>query len=316
MKDTASGSVKVTYWSKCLGDTRIQTNKCDGLKVGDIVAFETEIIVTSCPADPKDRNQTFQIYPVGVGEVLTVDLHMLCSCDCETSGPTFEVNSPTCKGSGTLTCGICDCHDGFFGRNCECNNKDLGESSLDAFKCRPDNTTDVECSGRGNCVCGQCHCNPRENIEEMITGQFCECDNFSCDRHNAILCSGPEHGFCECGTCKCHDGWEGPACACSSSVDTCRAPNGEICSGHGECRCGRCECNIEEDIRYSGKYCENCPMCPDRCEELKACVACQMYQKGPLKDPEDCARNCTLFTPLSVEQVECKFLINLLNFSD
>jgi protocadherin alpha len=141
----------------------------------------------------------------------------------------------------------------------------------------------------------------------MITGQFCECDNFSCDRHNSILCSGPDHGVCDCGTCKCHEGWEGPACECSSSVDTCRAPNGEICSGHGTCRCGRCECDIKEDVRYSGKYCEKCPTCPERCEELKACVECQQYKKGPLKDPEDCARNCTLFVPVAVEQVECEY---------
>ena len=153
MKDSASGSVKVTYYSKCLGDERKQTNKCHGLKVGDVVAFETEIVVTSCPADLKERNQTFQIYPVGVGEVLTVNLEMLCSCGCETSGPTFELDSPRCKGSGTLSCGICECKEGFFGRNCECSTKDLGsESGLDAFKCRPNNETDVECSGRGNCV--------------------------------------------------------------------------------------------------------------------------------------------------------------------
>jgi integrin beta 1 len=309
MKDTASGSVKVTYWSKCLGDTRMQTSKCDGLKVGDVVAFETEIVVTSCPADAKDRLQTFQIYPVGVGEALTIDLEMLCTCDCESSGPTFQMNSPMCKGSGTLACGICECHEGFFGRNCECNNKDLGESGLDAFKCRPDNATDVECSGRGNCLCGQCHCSIRENPEEIISGQFCECDNFSCDRHNSVLCSGPDHGVCECGTCKCQDGWQGAACECSSSIDTCKAPNGEICSGHGGCVCGRCECEIKEDVRYSGKYCEKCPTCPGRCDELRACVECQMYKKGPLKDPEDCARNCTLFVPISVEHVECELRV-------
>jgi integrin beta 1 len=74
MKDSASGSVKVTYFSKCLGNERMQTNTCKGLKVGDVVQFETEIVVTSCPADLKERNQTFQIYPVGVGESLTVNL--------------------------------------------------------------------------------------------------------------------------------------------------------------------------------------------------------------------------------------------------
>lgn len=153
MKDSASGSIKVAYYSKCLGDERKQTNKCDGLKVGDVVAFEAEIVVTSCPADLKERTQTFQIYPVGVGEALTVNVEMLCSCGCETSGPTFEENSPKCGGVGTLSCGICECKEGYFGRDCECSTKDLGsESGLDAYKCRPNNETDVECSGRGSCV--------------------------------------------------------------------------------------------------------------------------------------------------------------------
>ena len=155
---------------------------------------------------------------------------------------------------------------------------------------------------------GQCHCNLRENPEEIISGQFCECDNFSCDRHNSILCSGPDHGVCECGVCKCHDGWGGNACECSSSIDTCKAPNGDICSGHGECRCGKCECEIKEDIRYTGRYCEKCPTCPGRCNELKDCVECQMYKKGLLKNPDDCAKNCTLFVPISVETVDCKLL--------
>lgn len=153
MKDNAQGSVKITYYSKCLGDERKATSKCDGLKVLDIVSFEAEIVVTSCPANPAERMQQFTIYPVGVGEALTVDLEMLCSCGCETSGPTFEMNSPRCKGQGTLSCGICECNENFFGRNCECSNKDLAsETGLDAFKCRRNNETDVECSGRGNCI--------------------------------------------------------------------------------------------------------------------------------------------------------------------
>lgn len=309
MKDNAQGSVKVTYYSRCLGDKLIQTNKCHELKVGDVVTFETEIIVLSCPADPKERKQTFQIYPVGVGEALTVDLEMLCSCGCEMAGPTYEPNSEKCSGTGTLTCGICECPDGFFGRKCECSNKDINNDGSNAFRCRKDNTTDVECSGRGNCICGQCECNVRSNPEELITGQFCECDNFSCDRHNSVLCSGSDHGVCECGQCKCYEGWGGSACECSSSIETCRATNGEICSGHGNCLCGKCECEIKDDIRYSGKYCEKCPTCPGRCQELKDCVECQMYKKGILKNPDDCARNCTSFTPVSVETVDCKFPI-------
>ncbi|RZC39949.1 integrin beta-PS, partial [Asbolus verrucosus] len=29
---------------------------------------------------------------------------------------------------------------------------------------------------------------------QIISGPQCECDNFSCERHNGLICSGPEHG--------------------------------------------------------------------------------------------------------------------------
>ena len=32
-----------------------------------------------------------------------------------------------------------------------------------------------------------------------MDGPHCECDNFSCDRYNGELCSGPDHGECVCG---------------------------------------------------------------------------------------------------------------------
>lgn len=35
---------------------------------------------------------------------------------------------------------------------------------------------------------------------------------------------------------------------------------GEICSGKGECVCGECQCVEEDGGRYSGKYCEECPV--------------------------------------------------------
>ena len=46
MKDNATGVVKVTYYSSCLGNgPMIQTNKCDGLKVGTVVNFTAKIEV-------------------------------------------------------------------------------------------------------------------------------------------------------------------------------------------------------------------------------------------------------------------------------
>ena len=35
------------------------------------------------------------------------------------------------------------------------------------------------------------------------------------------------------------------------------------CSGAGECVCGQCVCKEEQGARYSGKYCEDCPVSGD-----------------------------------------------------
>lgn len=93
MKDNATSTVKIKYYSKCLNNTsdEKQTNKCSKIKVGDIVTFKIEIEVTSCPKDPKDWKQTLQIYPVGINESLIVDLEMLCSCPCEHKGNEVSI---------------------------------------------------------------------------------------------------------------------------------------------------------------------------------------------------------------------------------
>jgi integrin beta 1 len=63
-------------------------------------------------------------------------------------------------------------------------------------------------------------------------------------------------------------------------------------------------CESTDEGRYSGRYCEKCPTCSGRCQEFKDCVQCQMYKTGPLAKEEDCAANCTQFTPIGVEKVE------------
>ena len=64
---------------------------------------------------------------------------------------------------------------------------------------------------------------------KLIWGQFCECDNFSCDRRNNTICSG--HGNCNCGICECAPGWTGDACECSTDTSAC-IRHGVECSGH------------------------------------------------------------------------------------
>ena len=46
------------------------------------------------------------------------------------------------------------------------------------------------CSGRGECGC-ICICEPRENPDEMVFGEACECDNFRCPvSDSGTVCSG------------------------------------------------------------------------------------------------------------------------------
>lgn len=166
-------------------------------------------------------------------------------------------NAPECNFHGNLVCGVCQCLDGFVGTFCECESGGESAVALEA-KCRKDNNSLI-CSGRGVCKCGVCHCFPRANPEEIVSGQFCECDNFNCPRHDRKICGG--HGTCNCGVCQCEPGYTGPACECPLSTDTCLSKNGKICNGHGDCICGKCHCHTDEDgQRYSGPFCDICPV--------------------------------------------------------
>ncbi|GBP59191.1 hypothetical protein EVAR_54625_1 [Eumeta japonica] len=65
--------------------------------------------------------------------------------------------------------------------NAECA---CGGGKVEKESCVPtgaDNTT--ICSGRGECVCGRCFCKTPdpEHPTKMITGEFCELDNYSCE---------------------------------------------------------------------------------------------------------------------------------------
>ncbi|XP_052750647.1 integrin beta-PS [Galleria mellonella] len=300
MKDTASDALQITYYSSCLGGKEVvQTNKCDGLKVGDVVKFTAEITLKECPKDPSKWKQMFNIYPVGVSEMLAVEVEMICDCPCEHKNHFAYNDSPlVCSGHGISACGVCVCEPGRFGKGCECSAH--GGVSLEQERgCRPTNaSTGPLCSGRGTCICGVCECEKMDDPNKVISGPFCECDNFTCDMNHEKLCSG--QGECVCGRCNCRPEYTGPACQCLLDQKPCISPeNGEICSGNGKCVCGQCVCNVNDNRHYSGKYCEKCPTCPGRCGEFKECVLCEVHKRGPLFQPdkpvgEQCG-NCALF---------------------
>ncbi|MEQ2175346.1 hypothetical protein GOODEAATRI_017123 [Goodea atripinnis] len=113
----------------------------------------------------------------------------------------------------------------------------------------------VMMAGLGDCQpCGTCVCyNP-----DQYEGPYCQYDKTQCPRFAGILCN---------------DGWEGAACECSKSNDTCLDSKGvsrasglylyhavqyaddaltylyafqNICGGRGKCVCGSCKCPDSE----------------------------------------------------------------------
>lgn len=201
---------------------------------------------------------------------------MLCECECENLNSVgYEKKSERCSSNGNLVCGICECADQNFGTKCECN-KNTALDHSDVSNCRKNNDSEI-CSSLGTCKCGECKCFPRKDPSEKYYGKYCECNNFSCGRHNGALCSGPERGNCTCGVCNCFAGWTGDNCGCSLKTDTCKSDSdAKICGGNGDCICGECVCNSTSG--YSGKYCEKCPTCSvQKCKELRKCVECSAF---------------------------------------
>lgn len=281
MTDTAqeSGNIEVSYNSSCLDGVMKRRNVCKGLKVLDTVTFNVTVKFSFCP-DKENWNQTIQIYPVGLNEYLDVQLEMICECDCE-KPENEERNSTRCSsGNGTYECGICSCYDNKYGQKCECDGSD-NQSGGDAIECYV-GTDEPPCSNRGECRCGKCHCNTRENPEEKYYGKHCECNNFSCEQVDHKMCSG--HGQCDCGKCKCSKGWTGSDCSCSESQLNCIDNEGKICGDKGRCVCGSCKC---EDTYY-GKYCDDCPSCATKCQVYTDCVQCFLGTENPDLEGRDC----------------------------
>ncbi|XP_061550009.1 integrin beta-1-like [Phycodurus eques] len=285
--------VSIIYKSICkngLEGTGENGRKCSDISVGDEVTFKISVESQECPSHSKP--ESIKIKPLGIAEEVEVVLNFICECQCSAQG---EPNSNKCNGHGTFECGTCNCNEGRIGRLCECSTDEVRTEDLD-YNCRKNNGTDI-CSNNGDCVCGTCECKKRENPTEIISGMFCECDNFNCDRSNNKLCGG--HGRCECRACFCDGNYTGSACDCSLDISMCLAKNGHICNGRGTCECGSCKCT---DPKFQGSTCEICPTCPGVCAEHRACVQCRAFQTGEKKDT--CERDCGYFVLTKVKDLE------------
>ncbi|KAL2100836.1 hypothetical protein ACEWY4_002597 [Coilia grayii] len=270
--------LSLSFNATCLnGEIFPGVKSCSGLTIGDTVSFSIEARLHSCP---EKKSRTFTVKPVGFKDALEITVNFACDCACEAKA---EAASPLCHhGNGTFVCGTCQCDAGRLGPRCECSEAEYQPTQKDTCSPGPGMPT---CSGKGDCVCGQCSCRPSDFGK--VWGKHCECDDYSCVRFKGELCSG--HGACSCGTCKCDPGWSGENCNCSTSTDTCQSSSGRLCSGRGPCNCGTCECT--QPGAY-GATCEKCPTCPDICTIKNECVECKHYKRGPKFEDNSCSRIC------------------------
>ncbi|KFD52702.1 hypothetical protein M514_06358 [Trichuris suis] len=183
----ASQGVQISYSTACKGKVVNRTNVCSGIKVGDTITFNISLEVTRCT---EQREFLIRIGPSGLSDVLIIRLNVLCDCSC-TSKPLNSLTRAAiyCNFKGDLVCGACQCYNNRVGRRCECEAPGMSTVALDMM-CRKNNDSRAPiCEGRGDCDCGRCVCFKRENINEIYSGQFCECDNFNCPRHKKKLCA-------------------------------------------------------------------------------------------------------------------------------
>ncbi|CAG2174704.1 unnamed protein product, partial [Oppiella nova] len=288
-RDNSSDAIQIRYMSSCLGSHKSESNTCHNIGIGQTVEFDVELKVTKCPLGGRE---TFIISPIGVNEYTVVELHVMCECECELE-PAAKPNSTDCSSEGTYACGICECHQNRFGKKCECDGDHAYREDM-LNQCRRHSNASTLCSNRDipmrvpSALIG---CHSRPNPFELISGKFCECDTFSCNRDiRGQACGGHQRGYCCDGICHCVTGWSGATCDCSTSNSTCIYDelSNKTCSGHGDCRCGSCYCNDG----YYGQYCEDCASCEGRCNELQPCVECKVFKSGTYS-PVECRDKCT-----------------------
>ena len=198
--------------------------------------------------------------------------------ECREFCDDYRSNSPLCHFNGDLSCGGCECHDGFVGKDCKCDVRDLTGGVKDFNdECRAPWSAQRElCSAHGSCICGNCDCQPGYH------GKYCHCLKDKCPEIDGNTCSG--NGICACSNdiqdpdpiCVCQPGFEGNKCQCPTGQERCQNPlTGEVCSGKGSCFCGKCYCHSN----YDGKYCQF-NYYDTTCDKLESCVKSELFHRN------------------------------------
>ncbi|XP_035039560.1 integrin beta-8 [Hippoglossus stenolepis] len=280
VEDEAVSRYWVSVSPLCPNGSTAKDQSCSGVQPGQTVYFNITIGLRSCPDDGEDEDVRVMVHPLGYNESTVVRIHSQCRCSC---GPTMrchdESQSP-CTGTQD-------------GTNQE-QRPDHGDSN---WKCRADGS-DVDCSGRGECDCGRCVC--EESRLGTVYGKYCERDDFSCPYEGGLLCGG--RGVCVSGECLCDDGWTGESCGCLVSTATCQSANGLLCSGRGKCVCGKCVC---DDHRYSGDFCEKCPVCQITCQSYGKCSGCSSSHALAQREVGPCNNTCATLRGYMDNTSEC-----------
>ncbi|RVE66964.1 hypothetical protein OJAV_G00112610 [Oryzias javanicus] len=235
VEDEAVSRYWVSVSPLCPDGSTPKGRSCTGVQPNQTVYFNITIGQHSCADDGRDEDVRVIVRPVGYNESTVVRIRSKCHCSCGATGHCHEDEQLPCQG-------IQD------GANLE---QDLNADP--SRSCRATGA-EVDCSGRGMCVCGRCVCDQARL--GTVQGKYCEIDDFSCPYKGELICAG--RGVCVLGQCVCEDGWSGEDCGCPLSTTTCYS-NGLLCNGQGRCVCGKCVC--DESQRH-GDFCEKCPTCP------------------------------------------------------
>ncbi|KAG8573215.1 hypothetical protein GDO81_012329 [Engystomops pustulosus] len=255
---------------------------CRNVQSNNKVLFNVTITMDTC--DVEGGHNYIILKPIGFNETAKIKIHRSCTCQC---------NSPQRHKDKCVTKVHPDCP----GVPCTDSNCSSGDRDHQSENCKR-SPSEPECSGRGTCLCGKCYC--AKTKLGKIYGKYCEMDNFSCPYNLGKLCSG--NGDCNNGDCKCHSGWEGDRCQCSSSKKHCMDSNGLICSGRGTCTCGRCECTNDKSF---GPLCQYCSGCSNTCTDNWNCEHSHGSLNGSVAPMDPYKTNCNTLVYYMDQTSEC-----------